>query len=84
MNCTQLLACTLVAAGAAAAVVTLDVDGGANCGSPCSKQNAAISMGLLAINLLGFSAGISRSMMQSTTALRDVAEQSLALEVGYI
>ncbi|KAH8945784.1 hypothetical protein BDL97_12G058900 [Sphagnum fallax] len=70
-----LLACTLGAAGVAAAVVTVDVDGGANCGSPCSEQNAAVSMGQLTIGLLGFSAGVSRSMMQSTTALRDVAEQ---------
>jgi hypothetical protein len=71
MNCTQLLACTLGAAGVAAAVVTVDVDGGANCGSPCLEQNAAIFMGSLTITLLSFSAGVSRSMMQSTTALRD-------------
>jgi hypothetical protein len=66
-----LLACTLGAAGVAAAVVTVDVDGGANCGSPCLEQNAAIFMGSLTITLLSFSAGVSRSMMQSTTALRD-------------
>ncbi|CAK9861851.1 unnamed protein product [Sphagnum jensenii] len=79
-----LLACTLLAADTAAAVVTVDVDGRSNCGSPCLEQSAAISMGTLAINFLVFSARISRLMMQSTTAVPDVAEQSPALEVGYI
>jgi hypothetical protein len=70
MNCTQLLACTLAAAYVAAGGVTVGVDGGANCGSPCSEQNAAISMAKLATWLLGFSAGISISMIQHNTALR--------------
>jgi hypothetical protein len=61
----QLLAYTLLAACAAAAGFTVDVDGGANCGSPCSEQNAAISMGMLAFALLAFSAVISSQHLRA-------------------
>jgi len=65
MNCTQLLAYTLLAACAAAAGVIVPIDDGNNCGSFCSEANAAISMGMLAFALLAFSAAISSQRLRA-------------------
>ncbi len=74
MNCTQVLAYTLLAACAAAAAVIVFIDDGeilaGNCASlgiatPCSKAKAAISMGILAFALLAFSAAISSQRLRA-------------------
>jgi DNA-binding IclR family transcriptional regulator len=75
MNCTQVLAYTLLAACAAACAVIVSVDdgeilAGTSCASlgiatPCSKAKAAISMGIFAFVLLAFSAAISSQRLRA-------------------